>query len=93
MRSYQVVFIMPMQSNENRIDAFEKSLAELEALVQQLEKGELSLEESLKQFERGIALARGCQTALKDAELKVQKLIEKNGGQSLEEFDDAESPE
>lgn len=80
------------ESSEGRIDAFENSLAELESLVEQMEAGELSLEDSLKQFERGVALARGCQTALKEAELKVRQLIEKNGGQVLEAFEDQDTP-
>jgi exodeoxyribonuclease VII small subunit len=79
-------------TTESRIDAFEESLTELESLVEKMEAGELSLEESLQQFERGVVLARGCQTALKEAELKVRILIEKNGGQALEDFDDADTP-
>ena len=47
-------------------------MAELEALVERLERGDLPLEESLKQFERGVVLARACQTALKAAEQKVR---------------------
>ncbi len=75
-------------AEQSHVDAFEKSLAELESLVQQLEKGELSLEDSLKQFERGVQLARGCQNALKTAELKVRELVQKNGIESLEDFAD-----
>ena len=69
---------------------FEAALAELEALVEQLERGDLSLEQSLRDFERGVQLARGCQTALKNAELKVQQLVEANGQLRLEGFDPAE---
>lgn len=58
---------------------FEKSLAELEQLVEQLEQGDLSLEASLQHFERGIALTRTCQSALQQAEQKVAQLLEKNG--------------
>lgn len=50
---------------------FEQSITELEEIVRQLEKGELSLEESLKQFEKGINLARHCQDTLQQAEQKV----------------------
>ena len=57
---------------------FEKSIAELEILVNQLEKGELSLEESLKQFEQGINLARQCQTMLQQAEQKIEQLSNDN---------------
>ena len=53
---------------------FEKSIAELEAIVMQLEKGELSLEDSLKQFEKGIILARTCQETLHQAEQKIELL-------------------
>lgn len=57
-----------------RID-LEKALAELEEIVTQLEAGDLSLEKSLRQFERGVRLSRDCQSALKDAELRVQALM------------------
>ena len=66
---------------------FEQALAELEALVARMEKGDLPLEDALKSFERGIELTRMCQTALKDAEQKVQILVERDGKQSLEPFD------
>ena len=65
---------------------FEKALGELEALVEKMEQGELSLEESLKSFERGIQLTRSCQQALQEAEQKVQILLEKDGGTELEDF-------
>ena len=58
---------------------FEKSLAELEQIVDRMEQGELSLDESLKQFERGVALTRSCQTALQQAEQKVEILLRKTG--------------
>ena len=66
---------------------FEKALAELEALVARMEKGDLPLEEALASFERGIELTRLCQTALKEAEQKVQLLVERDGKQTLEPFD------
>jgi exodeoxyribonuclease VII small subunit len=66
---------------------FEKALAELEQIVATLEKGDLSLDAALKHFERGISLTRQCQTALKDAELKVEQLVEKGGKQLLEPFE------
>ncbi|MGR9072094.1 MAG: exodeoxyribonuclease VII small subunit [Gammaproteobacteria bacterium] len=68
--------------------SFEESLAELEKLVEQLEQGDVTLEESLKSFERGVTLTRACQKALQEAEQKVQILLEKNGKQTLEPFDD-----
>ena len=61
---------------EERFD-FEQALAELEAIVQRMERGELPLEESLAQFERGVRLARQCQQALDAAEQKVDALVGK----------------
>ena len=58
---------------------FEKALNQLEELVARMEEGELSLEDSLNAFEKGIKLTRECQTALDEAEQKVQLLIEENG--------------
>ena len=58
---------------------FEKALEELEAIVEDLESGDLSLENSLKSFEKGIKLAWQCQEKLSQAELQVQKLIEEDG--------------
>lgn len=72
---------------------FEKSLQELETLVETMESGELSLEDSLKHFEKGVALTRDCQTALQDAEQKVKVLLEKNGQQSLIDFEPNEDLE
>jgi exodeoxyribonuclease VII small subunit len=69
---------------------FEKSLNELESLVEQMEKGEMGLEESLKAFERGILLTRSCQQALKEAEQKVRVLLEKDGKTDIEPLDDAD---
>lgn len=66
---------------------FEAALEELEQLVQRMETGELSLEESLKAFERGVVLTRDCQRALKDAELRVQALTQTDAGLSLEDVD------
>ncbi|WP_207060866.1 exodeoxyribonuclease VII small subunit [Motiliproteus sp. SC1-56] len=58
---------------------FEQSLGELEALVNRMEQGELSLEESLAAFEEGIRLTRECQQRLEQAEQRVQVLIEESG--------------
>ncbi len=68
--------------------SFEESLDELEALVERMESGELSLEESLSAFERGIALTRSCQKALRAAEQRVEILTAKNPDASTELFDD-----
>ncbi len=61
---------------QTELAEFETSLDELELLVSQMESGELSLEESLQAFERGVALTRSCQQALKTAELRVQALTD-----------------
>jgi len=58
---------------------FEQSLAQLEGLVEQLESGEMTLEQSLGAFEQGVRLTRACQQALADAEQKVRILTEQNG--------------
>ena len=66
----------------------EKSLAELEELVEELERGDLPLDKAMKKFEQGIKLTRSCQTALKDAEQKVEILLQSAGGEeSLQDFD------
>jgi exodeoxyribonuclease VII small subunit len=64
----------------------EKSLTDLENLVEELESGELPLEKAMKKFEEGIKLTRSCQTALRDAEQKVEVLLKSAGGESLEDF-------
>ena len=66
---------------------FEKSLKELETLVEKMEQGDLSLEESLSHFERGVQLSRSCQQALKAAEQKVEILMKKNGQEEITPFD------
>jgi len=58
--------------------AFEEALAELESIVDTLEKGDLTLEQSLAAFERGVKLTRTCQKALDEAEQKVRILTEKS---------------
>ena len=64
----------------------EKSLADLEELVEELESGDLPLEKAMKKFEEGIKLTRGCQAALKEAEQKVEILLKSAGGEELEDF-------
>jgi exodeoxyribonuclease VII small subunit len=66
---------------------FEAALAELEQLVERMETGELTLEQSLEAFERGVVLTRDCQKALKDAELRVQALTLTEEGLALEDVD------
>ncbi|MEJ0084731.1 MAG: exodeoxyribonuclease VII small subunit [Pseudomonadota bacterium] len=67
---------------------FEQSLTELEALVTKLEQGDVPLEDALKTFERGVALTRQCQTALRTAQQKVEVLLARNGEETLEPFAD-----
>lgn len=74
-----------MAKKQNSID-FEASLKELEALVEKMEQGEQSLEQSLKDFERGVALTRSCQQALREAEQKVQILMGKDENSALQNF-------
>ncbi len=70
----------------------EKSLADLEAIVEELESGDLPLDKAMKKFEEGIKLTRGCQAALKEAEQKVEILLKSAGGEdTLEEFDASNS--
>ena len=70
---------------------FEKDLQELEDLVEKMEGGDLSLEDSLIHFERGIALTRACQKALSEAEQKIQILLAEDGSQKLQPFSSDEA--
>jgi len=74
-------------SRTKRAPDFEKSLAELESLVEKLEAGDLPLEEALKSFERGIGLTRDCQSALDAAQARVEILLKRDGESRLEIFD------
>ncbi len=66
-------------ADQNKLKDFENSLQHLEKIVANMESGELGLEQSLEQFEKGIKLAKNCQDTLANAELRVEQLIEKNG--------------
>jgi exodeoxyribonuclease VII small subunit len=66
---------------------FEAALEELEGLVERMEEGEMSLEESLKSYERGIELSRVCQKSLDAAEQRIQILTEKDGTTEMEDFE------
>ncbi|MEZ5464418.1 MAG: exodeoxyribonuclease VII small subunit [Lysobacteraceae bacterium] len=72
--------------NSSAVADFEKSLESLETLVQRMEEGELSLDDSLAAYERGIALYRRCQTALEQAELRVRQLSDPGDPASATEF-------
>lgn len=71
----------------------EAALAELEKLINEMEKGGISLEKSLEYFERGINLTRQCQEVLQAAEQKVQILLNKNGQDELQSYKDEEENE
>jgi exodeoxyribonuclease VII small subunit len=66
---------------------FEHSLDELEQLVARMEGGEMSLDESLSSFERGIGLYRHCQQALEKAELRVRLLLDPEAPDHAEPFE------
>ena len=67
--------------------SFEESLTELEQIVAQLERGEIPLDDVLKQFERGIALVRGSQTKLEQAQQKVAILMQQDEHAPLSSYD------
>ena len=77
----------PASPEQTAASDFERSLAELETIVAKLEQGDLSLDESLRHFERGVQLTRVCQSALKQAEQKVEILLRKSG--ASEQFEAA----
>lgn len=71
---------------------FESSITALEELVEKMEGGEFTLEESVQQFEKGVSLARACQAALREAEQKVQQLTKNGSGDdALEPFEPVDS--
>jgi exodeoxyribonuclease VII small subunit len=70
---------------------FEVAMRDLEEIVERLEHGDLPLEESLAAFERAVLLSRSCQTALKEAEQRVEILLKKAGGAQIDEFDPDET--
>jgi exodeoxyribonuclease VII small subunit len=71
--------------NNNSPD-FEEALAELESLVERLERGDLPLDEALKTFERGVELTRHCQQSLKAAQQKVEILLKRGNSTETEPF-------
>ncbi|MDZ4814504.1 MAG: exodeoxyribonuclease VII small subunit [Pseudomonadota bacterium] len=70
-----------------KVADFERSLDELEQLVGRMEKGDMSLDESLQAFERGVSLYRNCQGTLEQAELRVRMLMDPNDPNSAIPFD------
>ena len=78
-----------MKKPENQ--SFEESMDELESIVNNLEQGDLSLEESMTLFERGLSLSSASQKKLTTAEQKIQILLNNNGEEQLQPFTDSES--
>ncbi len=79
-----------MTAKKAKSPDFEQALADLELVVERLEHGELPLEDALKQFERGIELARACQLALQQAEQKVEILLQKTPDAEPQPFEPEE---
>ncbi|WP_428099961.1 exodeoxyribonuclease VII small subunit [Candidatus Rariloculus sp.] len=78
-----------MTEKTGKLSQLEQSLEQLEAVVANLESGELSLEQALKEFERGVKLTRQCQTTLKEAEQKVELLLKSGADAEPEPFESA----
>ena len=76
-----------MTEKTDNIPSFEKSLAELEALVEKLESGDCALDESLADFKRGVELTRQCQVVLDKAQQSVEKLIDPENESSAQPFE------
>jgi len=79
-----------MASTNSLLD-FEKSLLQLEEIVNKMEQGQLTLDQSLEAFEEGVQLTRQCQTMLKTAEQRVSKLIKSEEGIELSPFEQDEN--
>jgi exodeoxyribonuclease VII small subunit len=77
--------------SETKTPDFEQALAELEALVARLERGDMPLDDALRTFERGVELTRQCQGSLKAAHQRVEILLKRNGQTEAERFTVSES--
>jgi exodeoxyribonuclease VII small subunit len=75
-------------AGENKPVDFEKALAELETLVERLERGDVPLDEALQAFERGVALTRHCQACLQTAQQKVEILLKRSGQPEVQPFEE-----
>ena len=75
------------EDNHEPLANFEQQIAELEKITKDLESGELSLEQALQAYERGVALTRQCQTALNQAEQRISVLMERDGELVEEPYD------
>jgi len=79
-----------MASKKPENMSFESAMTELQTIVQNMENGQLSLEDSLKHFERGVGLVASTQNKLQQAEQKVQILMDQQGQQQLQNFTEGE---
>lgn len=79
-----------MNTSSETKPAFEEALSELEALVKQLESGDLSLDQSLKQFKRGVELTRHCQGILDQAQQVVEQLVDPDDEETKAPFEQAD---
>jgi exodeoxyribonuclease VII small subunit len=80
-------------SGNSKPPDFEQALAELEGLVERLERGDVPLDEALRTFERGVALTRHCQACLQAAQQKVEILLRRSGPPDVVPFEDEDSDE
>jgi len=77
-----------MPAKKSSTPDFETAMKELEQIVESMENDQLTLDESLQKFERGVKLSRICQENLKNAEQKVEQLVKKHGELVIEPFND-----
>lgn len=80
----------PPSPKASAVPDFEAALAELEKIVEKMEAGEQSLEEALQSFQRGIELTRTCQQGLKQAEQRVEKLVQEGSDVKIEPLEEDE---
>jgi exodeoxyribonuclease VII small subunit len=78
-----------MEVSEKKGETFEAMMARLEVIVEELERGELPLEEAIARFEEGMKLGRECRRILEEAEGRVTKLVEADGEEKHEDMGDA----
>jgi len=79
---------MPVSKKKSAAPDFENLLGELDQIVNRMEQGDQSLDQTMKDFERGMVLSEQCQKSLDAAQQKVEKLVEKHGGAQLEAVED-----
>lgn len=84
---------MAARKSRNAVADFEKQFSDLEKIVARMETGEQSLDESLSDFEKGMALCRSLREALAEAEQKVQVLVRQGDAEKLEPFEPPTEPD